>query len=66
LKVFRANALISGRDYVIPDDIKTFAVDALSHRIIISVEESLEGLKPRNIIEEIVNAIPAPTEFHPR
>lgn len=66
LKVSRANALINGRDYVIPDDIKTFAVDALSHRIIISVEESLEGLKPRNIIEEIVNAIPAPTEFHPR
>jgi MoxR-like ATPase len=66
LKVSRAHALISGRDYVIPDDIKMFAIDALSHRIILSVEESLEGLKPQNIIEEIVNAIPAPTEFHPR
>jgi MoxR-like ATPase len=66
LKVSRAHALICGRDYVIPDDIKMFAVDALSHRIILSVEESLEGLKPQNIIAEIVDAIPAPTEFHPR
>ncbi len=66
LKVSRAIALINGRDYVIPDDIKTFAVDALAHRLIINVEETLEGVSPRQIVEEIVNAIPAPTDFHPR
>ncbi len=66
LKVSRAAALINGRDFVTPDDIKEFTTDALAHRIILKIEESLEGANPRNIIEEIVESIPAPLEFSPR
>lgn len=66
LKVSRAAALISGRDFVTPDDIKMFTTDALAHRIILKIEESLEGVNPRHIIEEIVETIPAPLEFSPR
>ena len=63
LKVSRAMALINGRDYVVPDDIKEFALDALAHRIILNVEETLEGISPRQIIDEIVQSVPAPTDF---
>jgi MoxR-like ATPase len=66
LKVARAMALISGRDYVVPDDIKDFVVEALAHRIILSVEDTLEGTSPQKIIAEIVRSIPAPTEFYAR
>ena len=66
LKVSRAAALINGRDFVTPDDIKAFTTDALAHRIILKIEESLEGADPRQIIEEIVAGIPAPLEFSPR
>jgi MoxR-like ATPase len=66
LKLSRSMALIEGRDFVIPDDIKVFAADSLAHRIILNLEETLEGVNPRNIIEEIVDKIPAPTDFIPR
>jgi MoxR-like ATPase len=66
LKLSRAMALINGRDYVIPDDIKTLATDALAHRLILSIEDTLEGVRPRKIVEEIISGIPAPTDYHPR
>ena len=66
LKVSRATALIHGRDFVTPDDVKVFTVDALAHRIILNIEESLEGLEPDKVVEEIVESIPVPLEFSPR
>jgi MoxR-like ATPase len=66
LKLSRAMALVQGRDFVTPDDIKTFVVDALSHRIILDIEESLEGASPGVIIDEIVNQIPVPADYRPR
>jgi MoxR-like ATPase len=66
LKASRAMALIHGRDFVTPDDVKIFAMDALAHRIILNIEQSLEGLSPNQVVEEIVEGIPAPIEFSPR
>ena len=66
LKVSRAMALIHGRDFVTPDDVKIFTVDTLAHRIILNIEESLEGLSPDKVVKEIVESIPAPVEFSPR
>lgn len=66
LKISRALALINGRDYVTPDDIKLVAKDVLSHRIIIKVEYALEGMDPGKIIDDIMKEIPVPVDFHPR
>jgi MoxR-like ATPase len=66
LKLSRSLALIEGRDFVIPDDIKVLAADSLAHRIILKLEETLEGVDPRNIVAETVDNIPAPTDFYPR
>lgn len=56
----RANAVLDGRDYVIPDDIKSMAVQALSHRLILKAGPWLAGLKADKLIEEIVSKIPVP------
>jgi len=58
--------LINGRDFVTPDDVKEFTNDALAHRIILKIEENLEGVNPRDIVDDVVKNIPAPTDFHPR
>lgn len=66
LKASRAMALIHGRDFVTPDDVKIFTIDTLAHRIILNIEESLEGLSPNQVVKEIVQGIPVPMEFSPR
>jgi len=64
VKVSRAMALVMGRDFVTPDDVKMFAVDALAHRIILNIEEALEGVKEKDVVEKIVEGIPAPKDFY--
>jgi MoxR-like ATPase len=60
LKLSRAWAATQGRDYVLPDDVKLFACDALSHRLIL--EPSLWGSKttPETIIDEVVLSVAVP------
>lgn len=66
LKLSRAMALIQGRDFVTPDDVKSFSNDALNHRILLKIEYSLEDVDKNKIITEIVKKIKPPTDFHPR
>jgi MoxR-like ATPase len=56
----RANALLGGRDYVIPDDVKSIAMQALSHRLILKAGPWLAGLKAEKIIEDIVSKTSVP------
>jgi len=66
LKSSRAMALIRGRDFVTPDDVKTFAVDALAHRLILKVEHLLHKVDEKDIVESVINSIPVPKDFQPR
>jgi MoxR-like ATPase len=50
----RARALLQGRDFVLPDDVKAVAVPVLAHRIVLSAESELEALTEQLIIERIV------------
>ena len=63
LKVARSMALIHGRDFVVPDDVKMIAVDALAHRVILNIEDTLEGSRPQHVVAEVVDGIPVPTEL---
>jgi MoxR-like ATPase len=58
----QAYAGIQGRKYVLPDDIKKLAPYVLLHRLIISPQAQLRGRKPRQLIEDIINAVPVPVE----
>ena len=56
----RAYAVLAGRDYVIPDDIKQLATPTLRHRLGLSPTAEIEELGPDAIIAEIVGRIRAP------
>jgi len=57
LKTSKVKAMIHGRDYVIPDDIKELTPHILNHRVILTPEAELEGLKPLNIINEALETV---------
>jgi MoxR-like ATPase len=54
----QALAALSGRDYVIPDDIKALAESALAHRLIIKTSSSMHDIDPRRVVSELLNTIP--------
>lgn len=60
LKLSRARAAMLGRDFVVPDDIKEVAVDALSHRLILKPDPMIRGVKPSTIVGEILRDVPVP------
>ena len=53
----KANAFLSNRDYVIPDDIKEVANDVLNHRIILNYEAEAESVRPDSIIRKILEKV---------
>ncbi len=56
----RAHAALDGRDYVIPDDVKTLAVHALRHRVVLAPSTEIEGGSAEQIIEQICDSVAAP------
>jgi MoxR-like ATPase len=63
LKAGRSLALILGRDFVVPDDVKMILQDTLAHRIILNIEDTLEGVKQEEVIESVVNKVLVPTDL---
>jgi MoxR-like ATPase len=60
LAVARAWAWLSGRDYVIPDDVKAMARSTLRHRVEIRPEAELEGVTPDAVLESVLATVPVP------
>jgi MoxR-like ATPase len=63
LALFRtgqAVAALAGRDYVLPDDIKSLAVPVLAHRVIVGPAARLRELSAEKIVEEILENLPVP------
>lgn len=56
----KAIALIRGRDYVIPDDVKYVAYAALSHRIILKGEARISNTTPRDVINDVLGKVESP------
>jgi MoxR-like ATPase len=56
----RAHAALQGRDFVIPDDVKTIAVPALRHRVVLAPGAEIEGLSTVAVIQQILEQVPAP------
>jgi MoxR-like ATPase len=59
-KLSRARALLEGRDFVVPDDIKGFAVPALAHRIIVKPEPWIRGTRGADIVRHALDNTPVP------
>ncbi|AFK22104.1 MoxR family ATPase [Pyrococcus sp. ST04] len=60
MKLAKANAYIEGRNYVIPDDVKEYAIEALAHRLVLKPEYSLEKGIEVEIVKEALEKVPVP------
>ncbi|MHA1220412.1 MAG: AAA family ATPase [Candidatus Heimdallarchaeota archaeon] len=58
LNASKAYAAICGRDYVVPDDVKRVAVEAVYHRLILKPEADLEGISAQSIVKDIIRDVP--------
>ena len=56
----RAQAVLDGRDFVTPDDIKSMAIPVLEHRVILRPEFEIEGLKISEVIERVFRDVAVP------
>jgi MoxR-like ATPase len=56
----RALALIRGRDYVLPQDVRELAKDALHHRIVLSYEALAAEVEPGSIVDSVLEVVPVP------
>jgi len=61
LKTSRAWALLEGRDFVVPDDIKFLCPPVLRHRIRLTPEASISEVTPDEVIDEIIKKVKFPT-----
>ena len=59
-KLSRARALVQGRDFVLPDDVKAFAIAALAHRVIVKPEPWIRGVRGEAIVRAAVERTPVP------
>lgn len=60
VKGAKAIAAMKGRDFVTPEDIKEILPEVLNHRIMLSAEKEMEGVRPQQIIDQIVKSIEVP------
>ena len=61
MKLSRAKALLDGRDFVVPDDVKAVAVPALAHRLALRPELWVQRIQPEDVVRECMRAVPVPT-----
>lgn len=60
IRIGQAKALLCGRDYVVPEDIKAFAHEVLRHRIMLTFEALADGVVSDQIVDKIVETVPVP------
>ncbi|MFE3447919.1 AAA family ATPase [Nonomuraea sp. NPDC059194] len=60
VRAARAHAALSGRDYVIPDDLQELAIPVLAHRLLPSIEAQGQRRVPEQVVTELVRRVPVP------
>ncbi len=61
LRAAKASAALSGRDYALPDDVQTLAVQVLAHRLLPTAQAQLNRRTAEQVVLEIMQRIPVPT-----
>jgi len=56
----QARALLDGRDFVVPDDVKALAYATLGHRIIVSPSARVKNVSPSEVVEQALERVPVP------
>ena len=60
LKLARAYAVLDGRDFVVPDDVKAIAGPALAHRLSLKPELWVQRIRPEDVVQEQLETVPTP------
>src|SRR5690606_28662422 len=60
VRAARANAALSDRDYVIPDDLQELAIPVLAHRLLPSIEAQGQRRHPEQVVADLVRRVPVP------
>jgi MoxR-like ATPase len=60
MKGAKAYALLQGRDYVVPDDVKAIAVAVMAHRVLLSPSARMRGVSQESVVEEVMAETPVP------
>ena len=66
LKLARGRALMDGRDYVTPDDVKAVAIPALGHRVTLRPEMWVRRVTGDDVVEQVLASVPTPPTVAPR
>ena len=62
VRIAKANAFLHGRDFVLPDDVKSMAIPVLQHRIALTPDVEIEGLSTPDVLVLMLNDIEAPRQ----
>ncbi len=65
LRAARALAAISGRDFVIPDDVKALALPVLAHRLVLAPEAQMRETSATGVIQEVLGSVAVPSPERP-
>jgi MoxR-like ATPase len=60
LRAARARALLDGRDFATPHDVKRVAPDVLRHRVIVTYEAEADGIAPEDVVAAVLASVPTP------
>ena len=60
IRASQALALLSGRNFILPDDVRSLAEHVFSHRMVLSAEGRMRGIKVKDILYDILRKIPVP------
>ncbi|MFC7176128.1 AAA family ATPase [Halosegnis marinus] len=60
-EVARARAVVEGRDFVTPDDVRTVAPATLAHRLVLTPDATVENVAKRAVVAETLEGVPVPT-----
>ncbi len=63
MKAGRALAYVNGRDFVTPDDVKGIFEDALAHRLVLELDDILDGADARELVRKVVETVDAPKRY---
>jgi MoxR-like ATPase len=60
MRAAQARAMLAGRDFVIPDDVKALAIAALAHRLIMSPEARMRNATAQAVVNNVLQEVPVP------
>jgi len=57
----RARAVVQGRDYVVPEDVKRLARNVLAHRLVLTPDAAVENVSKQEVVDDVLGSVEVPT-----